>query len=148
MCLVAQLCPTLCSMDCSPPGSSVHGILQARILECVATSFSRGSYPARDQTLVSCTAGGFFTSEPPGKPFDCVDDNKMWKILLEMRTPDHLTCLLRNVYAGQEATVRTGHGLVQFQSICQQWTGSKLGKEYIKAVYCHPAYLTYMQSTS
>ena len=72
----------------------------------------------------------------------------IWKILREMGIPDHLTCLLRNVYAGQEATVRTGHGLVQFQSICQQWTGSKLGKEYVKAVYCHPAYLTYMQSTS
>ena len=42
--------------------------------------------------------------------FDCVDHNKLWKILQEMRTPDHLTCLLRNLYAGQEATVRTGHG--------------------------------------
>ena len=51
----------------------------------------------------------------------------------------HLTFLLRNLYAGQEATVRTGHGTT---------TGSKFGKEYIKAVYCHPAYLTYMQSTS
>ena len=54
-----------------------------------------------------------------------------------MRIPDHLTCLLRNLYTGQEATVRTRHG---------QWTGSKLGKEYNKAVYCHPAYLIYMQS--
>ena len=59
-------------------------------------------------------------------------------ILKEMGIPDHLTCLLRNLYAGQEATVRTGHG---------KRTGSKLGKEYVKAVYCHPAYLTYMQST-
>ena len=56
-----------------------------------------------------------------------------------MGIPDHLTCLLRNLYAGQEATVRTGH---------ETRTGSKLGKEYDKAVYCHPAYLTYMQSTS
>ena len=47
-------------------------------------------------------------------------------------------CLLRNLYAGKEATVRTGHGA----------TGSKQAKEYVKAVYCHPAYLTYMQSTS
>ena len=54
-----------------------------------------------------------------------------------MGIPDHLTCLLRNLYAGQEATVRTGH---------EQQTGSKSGKEYVKAVYCHPAYLTYMQS--
>ena len=44
------------------------------------------------------------------KAFDCVDHNKLWKILEVMRTPDHLTCLLRNLYAGQEATVRTGHG--------------------------------------
>ena len=44
------------------------------------------------------------------KAFDCVDHNKLWKILREMGIPDHLTCLLRNLYAGQEATVRTGHG--------------------------------------
>ena len=73
------------------------------------------------------------------KDFDCVDDNKLWKILKEMGIPDHLSCLLRNLYAGQEATVRTGHG---------KQTGSKLGKEYIKAVYCHPDYLTYRQSIS
>ena len=73
------------------------------------------------------------------KAFDCMDHNKLWKILKEMGIPDHLTCLLRNVYAGQEATVRTGHGTTD----C-----SKLGKEYVKAVYCHLPYLTYMQSTS
>ena len=44
------------------------------------------------------------------KAFDCVDHNKLWKILKEMGIPEHLTCLLRNLYAGQEATVRTGHG--------------------------------------
>ena len=44
------------------------------------------------------------------KGFDCVDHNKLWKILKEMGIPDHLTCLLRNLFAGQEATVRTGHG--------------------------------------
>ena len=73
------------------------------------------------------------------KAFDCVDHNKLWKILKEMGIPDHRTCLLRNLYAGQEATVRTRHGTT---------TGSELGKEYIKAVYCHSAYLTHMQSTS
>ena len=57
--------------------------------------------------------------------FDCVDYSKLWNILKEMGIPDHLTCLLRNLYAGQEATVSTG---------MEQWTGSKLGKEYIKAV--------------
>ena len=43
------------------------------------------------------------------KAFDCVDDNKQWKILQEVEIPDHFTCLLRNLYAGQEATIRTGH---------------------------------------
>ena len=66
--LVAQSCPTLCySMDCSPPGSSVHGILQARILEWVAITFSRGSSWPRDWTQASCIAGRFFTAEPPGE---------------------------------------------------------------------------------
>ena len=60
--LVALSCPTLCDcMDCSPPGSSVHGILQARILEGVAVSFSRGSSQPRDQTQFSHIAGGFLT---------------------------------------------------------------------------------------
>ena len=54
------------------------------------------------------------------KAFDCVDHNKLWKILKEMEIPDHLVCLLRNLYAGQEATVRTGHGTMD---------GSKLGME-------------------
>ena len=71
------------------------------------------------------------------KAFDSVDHHKLWKILQEMKIPYHLTCLLRNLFADQEATVRTGHGT----------TGSKLGKEYVEAVYCHPAYLTYMQCT-
>ena len=62
VCWVAQLCLTFCdSMDCSSPGSSVHGIVQARILEWVAISSSRGSSRPRDQTQVSCIAGGFFT---------------------------------------------------------------------------------------
>ena len=72
------------------------------------------------------------------KAFDCVDHNKLWKILQEMRIPDHLNCFLRNLYASQEVT----------ELDMEQQTGSKQGKEYIKAVYCHPAYLTYMQSTS
>ena len=73
------------------------------------------------------------------KAFDCVDHNKLWKILKEMGIPDHLTCLLRYLYAGQEATVRTGHGTTDWFQI---------GKGVHQAVYCHPAYLTYMQSTS
>ena len=72
------------------------------------------------------------------KAFDCVDHNKLWEILQEMGMPDQLTCLLRTLYAGQEATVRNGYGKTD-------WL---LGKEYIKAVYCHLVYLIYMQSTS
>ena len=72
------------------------------------------------------------------KAFDCVDHSKLWKILKAMELPDHLTCLLRNLPAGQEAT----------ELDVEPQTGSKLGKEFIKAVYCHPAYLTYMQSKS
>ena len=72
------------------------------------------------------------------KAYDCVDHNKLWKILKEMGTPDHLTCLLRNLYAGQETTVRT---------VCGTMDWCKMGKEYMKAVYCHPVYLTYMQCT-
>ena len=62
-----------------------------------------------------------------------------WKIPKEMGIPDHLTCLLKNLYAGQEPTVRTGHGNMDW---------FQLGKEYAKAVFCHPAYLISMQSTS
>ena len=75
----------------------------------------------------------YFCFNGYAKAFDCVDHNKLWKILQEMGIPDHLTCLLRNLHAGQEATVRTRHATTD---------GFKLGKEYVKAVYCHPAYLT------
>ena len=73
------------------------------------------------------------------KVFDSVDHNKLWKILKEMGAPDHLTCLLKNLYLGQEATVRTGYETTDWFQI---------GKEYLKVVHCHLAYLTYMQSTS
>ena len=70
------------------------------------------------------------------KAFDCVDHKKLWKILQEMGIPGHLTCLLRNLYAGQEATVRTGHGTTDWfqirEGVCQ-------------AVCSHLAHLTYMR---
>ena len=69
------------------------------------------------------------------KAFDCVDQNKLWKILQEMGIPDHLAYLLRNLQAGQEAIVKTGRGTTDWFQI-------------EKAVYCQPAYLTYMHSTS
>ena len=72
------------------------------------------------------------------KAFDCVDHNELWKILQAMGISDHLTCLLRNLYVRKQ----------QLELDMEQQTGSKLGKEYVKAVYCHPAYLTSMQSIS
>ena len=69
------------------------------------------------------------------KAFDCVDHNKLWKILEKMWLQDHLICLLRNLYVGQEAT----------ELDMEQQTDSKQEKEYVKAV---PTYVTYMQSTS
>ena len=72
------------------------------------------------------------------RAYDCVNQTN-WKILKEMGMPDHLTCILRNPYAGQEATLELD---------LEQRTGSKLGKEYVKAIVCHSAYLIYMQSTS
>ena len=71
------------------------------------------------------------------KGFDCVGHDKLWKIIKEMGIPDHLTCFLRNLYKDQEA--------IEFDM--EQWSNSKSGKEYVKVVYCHPAYLIYMQST-
>ena len=65
-----------------------------------------------------------------------VDHNKLWKIIKEMGIPEHLTFLLKNLYAGQQATVRTGRGTLDW---------FKIGKGVEKAVYCHLAYLTYMR---
>ena len=73
------------------------------------------------------------------KAFDCVDHNKLWNIMKEMGIPDPLACLLRNLYVVRKQ---------QLELDMEQQTDSKLGKEYVKAVYCHPAYLTYMHSTS
>ena len=122
-------------------------ILQARLqqymnheLSYVQSGFRKGR-GTRDQIANICwiikkarefQKNIYFCFIDYAKAFDCGDHNKLWQILKEMGIPDHLSCLLRNLYAGQEATVRTGHGT----------------KEYFKAVYCHPAYLTYMQSTS
>ena len=74
------------------------------------------------------------------RDFDCVDHNKLWKILKETEIPDHLTCLLRNLYAGQEETVGTRHGTTDWFQIGK---GVRQG-----CLYIVPAYLTSMQSTS
>ena len=74
------------------------------------------------------------------KAFDCVDHNQLWKILKEVGIQDNQTCFLRNLYAGQDTTVRTGRGTTDWFQIRK---GVRQG-----CIYCHPAYLTYMQSTS
>ena len=127
-------------------------ILQARLQQYMngglpdfQAGFRKGR-GARDQSVNICwiikkarefQENIYFFFIDYAKAFVWITTNR--KILQEVGIPDHLTCLLRNLYAVQEATVRTGHGTR---------TGSKLGKEYVKAVYCLPAYLTYMQSTS
>ena len=131
-------------------------ILQARLPQYVNWEFPhvqagfRKGRRTRDQTATICwiiekareiQKNIYFSFIDNGKTFDCEDHNKLWKIIKVMGIPDHLTCLLRNLYAGQEAT----------EPDMEQQAGSKLGKEYVKAVtllICHPAYLTYMQSTS
>ena len=128
-------------------------ILQARIqqyVSCELPDVQAGFRKAEEPEIKLLTSAGSWKKQESSrktsiffidyvKAFDWVDHNKLWKILKEMGIPDHLTCLLRNLYAGQEAKLELD---------MEQQTGSKSGKEYIKAVYCHPAYLTYMQSTS
>ena len=130
-------------------------ILQVRLqqyenheLPDVQAGFSKGR-GTRDQIANICwiiektrefQKNIYFCFSDYAKAFDYVDHNKLWKIMKEMEIPDHLTCLLRN--SCMQLKKR------QLEPDMEQWTGSKLGKEYIKAVYCHSAYLTYMQSTS
>ena len=125
-------------------------ILQARLqqymnheLPDVQTGFRKGR-GTRDQIGNICwiikkasdfQKNTYFCFIDYAKAFDCVDHNKLWKVLKEMGIPDYLTCLLKSQEAKLELDMK-------------QQTGSKSRKEYIKDVYCHPAYLTYMQSTS
>ena len=127
-------------------------ILQARVQQYVNRELPdvqagfRKSRGTRDQMANICwimekarefQKNFYFCFIDFAKAFDCVDHNKL-KILQEMGILDHLTCLLRNLYAGQGATVRTRHRTMDWFQI---------GKGVFKAVYWHPAYLTYMQST-
>ena len=125
-------------------------ILQARLqkymnheLPDVQAGFRKGR-GTRDQTANICRViekerefqkNIYFCLIDYAKAFDCVDHNKLWKILQEMGIPDHLSCLLRNLYADQEATIRTGHGKIDwFQT----------GKGVCQGCILLPAYLTYM----
>ena len=137
----AQNSPSQASAICEPHGS--HEVPVELELPVVQAGFRKGR-GIRDQMAnirwIMEKARDFqkniyFCFIDYAKAFDCVDHNKLWKILKEMGIPDHLTCLLRNLRAGQEATVRTGHGTADWFQIG-------------KGLYCHPAYLTYMQSTS
>ena len=117
---VTQSCLTLHDpMDCSLPGSSVHGIFQAKVLEWDAIAY--------------------FCFIDYAKAFDSVDHNKMWKILQEIRIPDNLTCLLRNMYAGQEATVRTRYETTDWFQI-----GKGIGQGWILSPCLFTLYSEYI----
>ena len=129
-------------------------ILQARLqqyvnceLPDVQAAFRKGR-GTRDQIANICLImekarefqkNFYFCFIDYAKAFDCVDHDKLWKILREMGIPDYLICLLRNLYAGQEATVRTGHGTTEWFQI---------GKGVHQGCILSPSYLTYMQSIS
>ena len=121
----AQSCPTLFDpMDHSPPGDLPDPGTELAS-PALAGGFRKGR-GTRDQIAnihwIMEKAREFqkniyFCFIDYAKVFDCVDHSKLWKILREMGIPDHLTCLLRNLYAGQEATVRTGHGTTDWFQI-------------------------------
>ena len=129
-------------------------ILQVRLqqyvnheLSNVQAGFRKGR-GTRDQIVNNCwimekgrqfQKNIYFCIIDYAKDFDCVDHNKLWKIVKEMGIKDHPICLLKNLYAGQEATVRTGHGTTDWFQI---------GKGVHQSCILSPAYLTYMQSTS
>ena len=106
-----QLCLTQCDpMNSSLPGSSVHGILQARILELVAMPFSRASSWPRDQTHVSCIAGRFLTAEPRGNSrhlWGCIFSSQWFTLLWEQRESIHVITLLSSV--SEEGPWFVGH---------------------------------------
>ena len=129
-------------------------ILQARLqqymtreLPDIQTRFRKGR-GTRDQIANICwiiekarefQKSIYFCFIGYAKAFDCADHNKLWKIMKEMGIPAHQTCFLRNLYAGQEAEVITGHGTIDWFQI---------GKGVRQGCMLSPCYLTYMQSTS
>ena len=117
----ASLYPTLWGpIDCSPPGSSVHGIFQARILAWVAIFSSKGSSQLRDQNLVSCIADGFSTPEPLRKPLDISDIFLKWKGLWL-------------------ASLHT-HSLVSFEKVVKMCFGKEENSQTINVVLIHSWY--------
>ena len=149
----AKECSNCCTIALISHTKVLLKILQARLQQCmnyelpdVQTRFRKGR-GTRDQIAnvlwimkkaKELQENIYFCFVDYAKAFDCVDHNKLWEILQEMGIPDHLTCLLRNLYAGQEATVRIGHGTDWFQ----------IRKGVLQGCYRHLTYLTYTQSTS
>ena len=137
------------------PFHSVHGVLKARILTWFSIPFSSGQHfvrtlhhdPKEPEIKLPTSVGSSKKQESSRKAsISALTMSKPltvwittnWEILKEMGLPNHLTCLLRNLCAGQKAT----------ELDMEQQTGSKSGKEYVKDVYCHLAYLASMQSAS
>ena len=117
---VTQSCLTLCDpMDCSLQGSSIHGIFQARVLEWVAIAFPISLTRLKPLTMWITTNCGIFL--------------KRWKYQTRLHASWDICVQIKKQ---------------QLEQDMEQWTGSESVKKYIKAVYCHPAYLTYVQSTS
>ena len=164
--LVAQSCLTLCNpADYSPPGTFVHEIFQARILEWVAISFSRESSQPRDRTQVSCTTGRFFTNWATR---EVLEEKKKKKQENTRKTSISASLtMLKSLTVWITTTCGKFWKRWEYQTpwpasweICmqikkqqlepdmEQLTGSKLGKESVKVVYCHPTHLIYMQSMS
>ena len=143
----------------SHAGKVMHKILQARLQQYVNGEFPdvqagfRKGRETREQIAnihwiiekaKEYQKNIYFCFIDYSKAFDSVDYHKSWKILREMGIPDHLTCLLRNLYGGQEATVRTGHGTTDWFQIGK---GVHQGCIFNICLF-NPAYLTYMQTTS
>ena len=114
ICPIAQLCLTLCDpMDSNPPGSSVHGILQARILEWVAMPSSRGfSNPGIEPASLACPAlaGGFFTTVSPGKPQKTKVKSKISKPLPSLPVPGEPSFMVGTLSTSQEGPSRLAWG--------------------------------------
>ena len=118
----------------------IHNVLlpsQLSIPDFFKNQSKQTVYPPNSNSQPLIQKNIYFCFIEYTKVFDCVDHNKLWNILKEMGIPGHLTCLLRNLMQVKKQ---------QLEPDKEQWTDSKLEKEYVKAVYCHPVYLTFMQS--